>query len=90
MIDKSPKELLGVIAQAFHEDAPATFKNRDDFLKSFHEIALKGDKGLSQIFILCLRRAETLQDIEGSPLIADLFRGFGNKLVSLQFILFGI
>ena len=53
-------------------------------MKKFDDnILCKNDSTLSKQFILCLRRAEYLQDIEGYPILADLFRGFGDTLVSL-------
>jgi hypothetical protein len=77
MIDKSPKDLFAVIAQSFDGKSSSSYRSVADFLKHFHNIYAKSS---SSQFILCLRRAEYLQDIEGYPVIADLFRGFGDPM----------
>uniref|UniRef100_A0AC34G285 Origin recognition complex subunit 5 C-terminal domain-containing protein n=1 Tax=Panagrolaimus sp. ES5 TaxID=591445 RepID=A0AC34G285_9BILA len=77
LIDKSPKDLFSVIIQAFDKKSSASYRSVADFIKHFHGILCKD---LSLQFILCLRRAEYLQDIEGYPVIADLFRGFGDSM----------
>uniref|UniRef100_A0A914YY12 Uncharacterized protein n=1 Tax=Panagrolaimus superbus TaxID=310955 RepID=A0A914YY12_9BILA len=85
LIDKSPKDLFSVIIQAFDKKSSASYRSVADFIKHFHDILCKH---LSSQLILCLRRAEYLQDIEAYPIIADLFRGFGDSMVG--FYLFDV